>query len=297
MRSFRNPIIENSTKNNTSDPYIVFHNGAYYHCYGNKNGVYVAKSKKLEDIGKAKAKKVYAYFQDGRKDNDWYAPELHWINNAWYIYGSPDVGNGCHSMSVLENKNPDPTSPFAYKGVVRGLENQWTLDGTVFNYKNKDYFIWSKGKELLIARLVSPWEIENKGVVIGKLEYEFEKRNGEVMEGPAVLKTKDKLFLIYSVNDSKTDDYALGIMTLKGENPLQKEGWEKYPTAVFEKTGEVFGPGHCCFTKVMDEGGLKDYIVYHANLESGSGWNGRSVWAQEITYNEDGFPVFGKPIR
>ena len=148
-----------------------------------------------------------------------------------------------------------------------------------------------------IAKLHTPWGLENKGTVIGKLEYEFEKCNGEVMEGPAILQAHGKVYLVYSVNDSKTDDYALGIMTLIGENPTQKESWEKYPKAVFKKSESVFGPGHCCFTKVEEQDGVKDYIVYHANLQAGTGWNGRSVWAQEISYDKQGFPIFDRPKR
>ena len=297
MRTFKNPIIENSDKCNTSDPYIIFHNGTYYHCYGNKSGVYVTKAKRIEDIEKGETKRVYEYLQDGITDFDWYAPELHLIDGVWYIYGSPDVGNGFHSMSVLENKNADPTTPFENKGVIRGLEGQWTLDGTVLKYKDKNYLIWSSGKALVISRLVTPWKIEDEGTVIGQLEYDFEKRNGEVMEGPAVLKRHGRIFLIYSVNDSKTDDYALGLMEMKGEEPTKKESWKKHPIAVFQKTEEVFGPGHCCFTKVLDGDEWKDYIVYHANLETGSGWGGRSVWAQEVEYDEKDFPEFGKPMR
>ena len=297
MRNFQNPIIRCSEKYNTSDPYIVFHNGMYYHCYGNKYGVYVSKAERLEDIGKVEAKQVYEYAQDGVTDFDWYAPELHLIDGVWYIYGSPNIDNKHHSMSVLENKNADPTTPFEGKGVIRGLEGKWTLDGTVLQYQGVNYLIWSSGKALVISRLVTPWAIEDEGVVIGTLELDFEKRNGEVMEGPAILKKNGAIFLVYSVNDSKTDDYALGIMTLKGDDPTKKENWEKHTSPVFQKTEDIFGPGHCCFTKVQDCGEWKDYIVYHANLDSCSGWLGRNVWAQEVGYNEKGFPIFGKPMR
>lgn len=297
MRTFTNPIIENSEKFNTSDPYVLLHKGMYYHCYANKTGVYVAKSKTIEGIGNAEPKRVYAYSQDRVADFDWYAPELHYINNVWYIYGSPNMGNQCHTMAVLENKSQDPMQPFQNKGVVRGLKNKWTLDGTVLLYEGKYYLIWSNGMELVISLLVAPWEIADKGHIIGCLEYDFEKQNGEVMEGPAILKHDGQIFLVYSVNDSSTDDYALGIMTLKGTDPTRKESWQKHPQPVFLKTEGIFGPGHCCFTKVKEKTEWKDYIVYHANLQSGTGWNGRSVWAQEISYDEKGFPIFGKPQR
>ena len=296
MKTFTNPIIYNSEKCNTSDPYVIFHNGVYYHCYGNKQGVYVSAAKRLEDIGKASPKLVYGYTENNIRYFDWYAPELHLINNVWYIYGSPDMGNGYHSMAVLQNKNADPTTPFINKGVIHGLENKWSLDGTVLEYCGKNYFIWSSGKQLLISELVTPWEIKNEGSVIGTLEFGFEKTNGEVMEGPAILRNNGNIFLVYSVNDSATDDYCMGLMRLKGKDPLKKENWEKQVSPVFAKTEKVFGPGHCCFTKVANGGTFEDYMLYHANLKSGTGWNGRSVWAQEVKYDKTGMPVFGKPV-
>ena len=139
MKKFTNPIIYNSNKCNTSDPYVIFHNGVYYHCYGNKYGVFVSAAERLEDIGKATPKLVYEYKDNGVRFFDWYAPELHLIDNVWYIYGSPDMGNGYHSMAVLQNDSADPTTPFTNKGVVRGLENKWSLDGTVLEYLGKKY--------------------------------------------------------------------------------------------------------------------------------------------------------------
>lgn len=38
-------------------------------------------------------------------------------------------------------------------------------------------------------------------------------------------------------------------------------------------------------------------VKYHANLESGSGWYGRSVWIQPFTWDDEDYPVFGKPHK
>jgi GH43 family beta-xylosidase len=78
---------------------------------------------------------------------------------------------------------------------------------------------------------------------------------------------------------------------------LKEEKWYKNTQPVFEKTDEAFGPGHCSFIKVDKEGVDEDYIVYHANVESGTGWDGRSVWVQKFTFDERGKPVFGKPQK
>ena len=74
-----------------------------------------------------------------------------------------------------------------------------------------------------------------------------------------------------------------------------KKNWVKEKKPVFEKTDTVFGPGHCSFTTVSENNKENDWIVYHANLVSGSGWRGRSVWIQPFGWSENDEPVFGKP--
>ncbi|MBE7012128.1 MAG: hypothetical protein E7415_05595 [Ruminococcaceae bacterium] len=59
----------------------------------------------------------------------------------------------------------------------------------------------------------------------------------------------------------------------------------------------MFGPGHCSFTTVTENCVEEDYIVYHANLESGSGWYGRNVWVQKFSWDDKDMPIFGKPSR
>ena len=294
MRKFANPIIPSSPMHNAYDPYVLLHNGYYYHCYDGVDGVYVSKAERLQDIGNVEPCLVYAYQQSGAL-HSWYAPELYFLDGVWYIYGSPDIGNGVHSMSVLMNTDPEPITPFTNMGHIQNLGGGWSLDGTVFMHEGKNYFIWSSGRKLHISLLNKPWELADEGRVIGELEYEFEKRSGLIMEGPAVLQKDGRVYLVYSCNDSMTDDYALGIMTLTGNDPTSKASWTKHPYPIFEKTEDIFGPGHCSFTKVWDDGEWKDYVVYHANLTSCTGWCGRSAWAQEVFYDKDGFPVLGTP--
>jgi hypothetical protein len=36
-------------------------------------------------------------------------------------------------------------------------------------------------------------------------------------------------------------------------------------------------------------------MIYHANLVSGTGWQGRSVWIAPVTFDENGNPDLGRP--
>ncbi len=39
------------------------------------------------------------------------------------------------------------------------------------------------------------------------------------------------------------------------------------------------------------------WMVYHANLVFGTGWDGRSVWLAPVTFGSDGTPHFGIPSK
>ena len=290
MKNYKNPIIPTSTTHNTSDPYVLYHEGYYYHCYYEKDGIYLAKSSELTEIGNVKPMNVYSIPQEGHGSN-WYAPELHFVNGVWYIYGSPETNKGLHTMHVISRQSRDPMGAFSDMQEIKGLGQVWCLDGTILECEKSYYFIWSYGDRICMAKMFSPTEISSEHILLVECTHEFEKRNGRIIEGPAILKHNGKIHLIYSTNDSQTDDYCLGMVTFAGGEITNAANWIKTPKAVFERTETIFGPGHCSFTKVEEE----DYMVYHANLATGSGWGGRSVWLQKVEWDEKDMPIFGQP--
>lgn len=294
MKKYKNPIIEYDGSAKTADPYVVRYKEMYYHCYEKNGGIYITEAKELCDIGSGREVKVY----DAEPGFEyWYAPELHRVGDSWYIYGAPRVDDeGVHSMCVLENKNDNPIGRYENKGIIRGLENRWNIDGTILEHEGRLLFLWSDCGRIYMSEMDSPYSISGRIVDFGPAKYEFEMRCGKVIEAPAVLKRGDKIHIVYSANDSKSDEYCLGIMTFSGGDIFDTENcWKRSETPVFEKTDQIFGPGHCSFTTVTEGDEEDDYIVYHANLESGSGWTGRHVWIQRFTWDEDDVPVFGRP--
>ncbi len=297
MRSFKNPIIQTERGGRTADPHVTRYGGYYYHCYEAGDGVYLARAKNLWEIGEGEKCRVYTV-PDAAGYTAWFAPELHLLDGNWYIYAAPLVdGERLHTMCVLERKGEDPFGPFQSLGIIKGLEGEWSIDGTLLEHEGNRWFIWTKCKEMFMAKMSSPDSIEKPFISVMKPELPFETREGLVNEGPAILRHNGKIHLVFSANDSRYDEYCLGVMTFCGGDISDMQNWTKHNRAFFEKTEDIFGPGHCSFTTVTEDGREADYIVYHANLESGSGWHGRSVWAQEIFWDEDDLPVFGKPER
>jgi len=135
-------------------------------------------------------------------------------------------------------------------------------------------------------------------IPLSKPEHDWEKWGSSkdlptINEGPQVLWHGDRLFVIYSASGSWDDNYCLVQLTWTGGDVLSPSSWVKKPVPVLAKIKDVFGPGHCSFTKSPD--GREDWIVYHAVRRAGSGWD-RDVRIQPFTWAADGSPLFGEPI-
>ena len=232
----------------------------------------------------------------------YWAPELHYIGGAWYIYvAACDGPNENHRMYCLEAETDDPMGRYRMKGKVADSTDRWAIDGTVLEWQGKLYFIWSgwEGDEnvaqnLYIAPMENPWIISGERILISRPEYIWE-RQGEpyVNEGPQVLTKDGELFIVYSASGSWTDDYCLGLLRLKGDDPLDPRAWKKKRLPVFSRTKGVYAPGHASFVKSPD--GSEDWIAYHAVAEQGGGWAARSTRMQPFTW-KNGEPFFGRPV-
>lgn len=279
-----------------ADPWFYEHDGRYYYCYSLGNGIGVKSADSLAALWDAEGRRVYTAPADTMYSTDYWAPELHYLDGRWYIYVAADDGaNENHRMYVLSCDTPD--GEFVMAGKITDPSDKWAIDGTVLEYNNELWFIWSgwendsDGQQnLYIAHMSDPTHIDGGRVRISTPSRKWEKNGMPINEGPEILYHGTKVFLVYSASGSWTDDYCLGMLTLTGA-PDSALGWVKSPAAVFSKAETAYGPGHCSF---VTSGGV-DYIVYHANVESGTGWGGRSVRIQPFSYRL-GVPAFGEPL-
>ncbi|MBR5311984.1 MAG: glycoside hydrolase family 43 protein [Clostridia bacterium] len=298
-RTFKNPVLGSG-----ADPWVIRDGDAYYYCYSGGNGVFVNKIESLDKITSDGGTKVYTAPEGTMYSAEYWAPELHKIDGKWYIYVAADDGdNYNHRMYVLECTGDEPTDKFEMKGKITDSTDKWAIDGTVLQYKGECYFIWSGwegdiniAQNIYIAHMSDPWTIDSERVELSRPQFRFEKLGGtpSINEGPVALvaPSGETVHIVYSGSGSWSDFYCLGLLTFSGEGDiLDADNWTKTKESIFEKTSDVFGPGHCSFTTAAD-GSL--WIVYHANLVSSSGWGGRSVWTQQVEWQGDDL-VLGSP--
>ena len=61
-----------------------------------------------------------------------------------------------------------------------------------------------------------------------------------ILEGPFFVRGPgENLFLVYSANDTRSDDYALGALAFKGTNLLDAASWQKRKEPVLFKANGV----------------------------------------------------------
>ena len=296
-QTFTNPIGPGS------DPWVFRWQGYYYLCLSAGGGITVAKAAKLEDIARSPRVTVWKAPASGAWSKELWAPEMHYLQGRWWAYVAADDGsNANHRIYALSCGEQDPQAPCTMKGKIAAPTDRWAIDATVLSAGGKDYLVWSGWADtqnvrqnLYIAPMANPWTLAGDRVMLSTPDHPWEKLGGNpsINEGPEALYHDGQTFLVYSASGSWSDYYCLGQLRLGGKNPLDSAAWSKTPKPVFSPTDQVFGPGHCSFVKSADGG--EDWIVYHAAVASGAGWN-RNLRIQQFGWQKDGNPWFGTPI-
>ena len=300
--TFRNPITESG-----ADPFVVRFEDGYYYVYSADGGVFVSRADNIHHL-RQDGKCIFRPEEGKPYSRELWAPEIHFIDGDWYCYVAADDGvNANHHMYVLKSTDGRPDGVYAMVGMLDDGSGYWAIDGTVMPCGGKLYFVWSgwesrenTHQNLYIAPMKSPTELAGARVLISRPEYDWEKRGSgptksgkclpTVNEGPQILEKDGTVHVIYSAAGSWCRHYCLGMLTLRGGDPLNPADWVKCKEPVFVESEGTHGPGHCSFVKAKD--GKTDFIIYHARRDAKGGWVGRGMRAQPFTWDGD-VPVFG----
>ncbi|MBB3108827.1 GH43 family beta-xylosidase [Paenibacillus phyllosphaerae] len=281
-----------------ADPWVYRHtDGNYYFTKTTGGNVTIWKSASLTGIDAGTSRVI-----ETGCCGIW-APEIHYINGAWYIYYAKDNGDNVnHRMYVLENTSADPMQgTWVNKGQITDPTNKWAIDGTVLQTGGQLYFIWSGWEgdtnvrqNLYIAHMRNPWTIDSARTEIARPVHAWETNHSpNVNEGPQVIVRGGVISLVYSASGSWTNDYCLGLITASASsNLLNASSWTKRSQPIFQSANSLYGPGHHSFTTSPD--GTENWIVYHVAKYNNAGWN-REIRAQRFTWNSDNTPNLGSP--
>lgn len=312
QKKYINPLILQR-----ADPWIYKHtDGRYYFTASvpEYDRIELRTAAEIEMLSCAEPIIVWKKHDQGEMSQLIWAPEIHYLCGKWYIYfaAAPskeldkDKGTFQHRMYVLEAENP-VKGPWIEKGRIDTGMDTFSLDATVFEFGQKQYYVWAQkdpeidgNSNLYLAQMENPWTLKLPGTMLTRPEYDWECSVIPVNEGPAVLIRDPWVYLTYSANATGAE-YCIGLLRASVHADLLKaESWEKMKEPVFVSSPEnrKYGPGHSCFTKSED--GAEDLLVYHVRESASFQGNplyepNRHTCIQCIRWKEDGMPDFGKP--
>lgn len=298
-----------------ADPYVYRHSdGTYYFTASVPayDSIVLRKSHSLSGLSTSAETVIWKKHASGPMSAHIWAPELHYLENKWYIYfAAGNAESPWHIRPyILECADEDPlTGTWVEKGMIQPAEGDdfsfqaFSLDATILENKGKYYYIWAEkvgvGKQisnLYISRMSSPTRLETAQVLLTTPDYDWERYGYWVNEGPAILKKNGKIYLTYSASDTGIH-YCLGMLSVdENDDLLDPENWhkERMPVLATDEALGIYGPGHNCFT--VDENG-NSIMVFHARTETKIEGNplynpNRHAMMLEVTWNEKGKPVF-----
>lgn len=298
-----------------ADPWIIRHSDGFYYFSSTVpeyDRIELRRSQTIDGLASARPVTVWKRHLFGEMAANIWAPELHFIDGAWYLYFAAGSSSAPYDVRayVLENRKADPLEGhWTEKGRICTGWDSITLDATTFSCAGARYLVWAQRRnpgmsgplDLYIARMANPWTISGAQVRISTADQPWELRKRQTNEGPAALQRGGRIFLTYSANYIDAS-YCMGMLIASAaSNLLDPSFWTKSQGPVFDSDPAkgIWGPGHNSFTSSPD--GSVDYLVFHAR-SSAQVSNppildpNRHTRVQPFSWRPDGTPDFGSPL-
>lgn len=264
-----------------ADPYVFRDaDGSYFFTASvpEYDRIILRKSAAVDGLAEAEEKTVWKKHDAGIMSIHVWAPEIHRIDNKWYIYFAAGDKDDIWRIRpyVLECTGADPMEDgWRECGPMEAADDfsfrDFSLDMTVFENLGKWYCVWAEkvnvGKKisnLYIAELESATKLATAQVLLTAPDYDWERVGFWVNEGPAVLRHDGMLYLTYSASATGAC-YCMGMLSIPESGELlDPRSWKKERRPILRSDHEkgIFGPGHNSFTKSED--GQEDIMFYHA---------------------------------
>lgn len=305
---------------NTGYPFLTYNDGEYYFTFQNNtvDSIILISSPTVEGLSNAERKCVWRAADNGMKNI--YSPELHRLDDKWYIYFEADdgVNTDNHQLFVLENPADIPTEgTWTLHGpIITDPEWNFGLHPTLLTVAGRNYLLWSGWPKrrtetetqcIYIGELENPWTLKSERVMISEPEYEWERQwinpDGSrtsypiyVNENPEAMLSPDGRSVVvgYSASGIWTEYSTLGLLKADvSSDLLDPESWRKDPEPYSgtEDDRNLFGISN--ITMLKDPDSDKWYILYQGKYKDEQGYSRNKVLMKKIGWRENGIPDFG----
>nr|WP_297703153.1 family 43 glycosylhydrolase [uncultured Butyrivibrio sp.] len=309
ITQYNEPFIEQR-----ADPYVYRHtDGSYYFTASvpEYDKIVLRKSDTLLGLKDAQETCIWKKHDSGKMSKHIWAPEMHYINGKFYIYFAAGREEDKWRIRpyVLECEGQNPLKDkWKELGKIQRSDDDiysfksFSLDATILENKGQMYYIWAEKvaagvgiSNLYIAKMKSANKLSTAQVLLTTPDYDWERVDIWVNEGPAVLKKDGKIFLTYSAS-ATGECYCMGMLSIgEDDDLLDPRAWVKEKKPVLRSDAEkgFYGPGHNSFVKAEDG---RDICVFHArtyrDIEGDPLYDpNRHTMLMEVKWSE-GRPVF-----
>lgn len=298
-----------------ADPYIYRHtDGSYYFTASVPayDRIVLRRAETLQGLASAEEKTLWVKHESGEMSQHIWAPELHYLDGKWYIYFAAGERDDIWKIRpfILECTGQDPMSDsWVERGKMQRSDDDiysfeaFSLDATILENKGERYYIWAEKvsvgiqiSNLYIAKMESPTKLATAQVLLTTPDYDWERKEIWVNEGPAIIKRDGRIFLTYSAS-ATGECYCMGMLSIgEDEDLLDPRAWKKERHPVLSSSAEagLYGPGHNSFTKLPDG---TDVCVYHARpyaeIQGDPLYDpNRHAMLMKVEWDKNGYPVF-----
>lgn len=218
-------------------------------------------------------------------DNFW-APEVAYANQLFYLYYSVGHGDQRHQLRVATS--PNPLGPYADVGYpLTDLDTcPFAIDPSPFQDDDGQWYLFyaqdfldtntgvRAGTALVVDRLLTMTQLAGSPTVVLRATQDWQRflanrlmygqtYDWHTLEGPCVRKHGDRYYCFYSGGRWETDSYGVDYGVADHVfGPYSDAGNENGPRVLRSQPGVKLGPGHNSI--VVSPDGETEYIVYHA---------------------------------
>lgn len=252
-----------------ADPTIFYHDNVYY-LYGTTDAaldgvgegflVYTSKDLKKWNGPVGKSNGLALQKGDAFGTKGFWAPQVFTYQNKFHMAYTAD-----EQIAIATSDNPLGPFKSEKKEALQASVKQ--IDPFVFFDTDGKKYLYhvrlTEGNRIFVAELeddlmqIKPETL--KECIAGNLNWEnTEATNWPVVEGPTVLKYSGLYYLVYSANDFRNPDYAVGYATSK--SPYGP--WEKseHGSIIDRNILPEYGTGHGDI--FIDENGVIQYVLH-----------------------------------
>ncbi|RAS67167.1 alpha-L-arabinofuranosidase B-like protein [Lentzea atacamensis] len=213
-------------------------------------------------------------------DNSAWAPSIAERNGKYYFYFSGGTASGDTAKQLGVAVADSPTGPFRDalgRPLVRGGQfSGQAIDSMVFTDDDgQSYLYWGQGS-------VHAVRLNSDMISFDPAQVRSSKPSG-YNEAPFVLKRNGTYYLMWSENDTRSEDYQVAYAT--GNSPFGP--WTKRGVVLQKRTDQgILGTGH--HSVVREPGTDTWYVAYHRFAVPGGNGINRETTIDRLHFNSDG---------